>query len=124
MEGKELGNGTMLSLLQENARRETEEEAHITNITLRHTGLIFQSQENDYPSNHYFQYHIFQGFITPHQIEKSFETFKWIKKHPKGFERWKIDRREMDAVSWYHPKLRLNPRWSKSIVAMYRGSIL
>ena len=121
MEGKDLQNVPVLELLKENARRETEEESHISQITrLVHTGLVFQSQEIDYPSNHFFQYHIFQGGVTLNQIDQSFETFEWIKEHPKGFARWKRDRREKDAVDWFDPsKTRLNPRWCPDIVVLY-----
>jgi ADP-ribose pyrophosphatase YjhB (NUDIX family) len=121
MEGKDLKNVSMLELLKENARRETEEEAHINQITnLKHTGLVFQSQERDYPPNHFFQYHIFQGGLMPEQINQSVATFEWIKAHPKGFARWKRDRREKDAVSWFDPKqMRLNRRWCPDIVALY-----
>ena len=121
MEGKDLKNVSMLELLKENARRETEEEAHINQITnLKHTGLVFQSQERDYPPNHFFQYHIFQGGLTPEQINQSVATFEWIKAHPKGFARWKRDRREKDAVAWFDPKrTRLNRRWCPDIVALY-----
>jgi len=121
MEGRDLQNVSVLELLKENARRETEEESHISQITrLIHTGLVFQSQEKDYPSNHFFQYHIFQGGVTSDQIAQSFETFEWIKEHPKGFARWKRDRREKDAVDWFDPKkTRLNPRWCPDIVVLY-----
>ena len=115
------GRGLVLKLLEENVRRETEEESHITQIkNLQHTGLVFQSQESNYPPNHYFQYHIFQGFLTEAEINKSFDTFKWIKEHPKGFARWKRDRKEKDAVSWFNPReTKLNPRWCPDIVALY-----
>ena len=122
MEGKELmGRRSVMELLKVNVLRETEEESHITKVEgLRHTGLVFQSQETTYPKNHYFQYHIFQGFITPEQIKQSFDTFQWIKEHPAGFERWKRDRKEKDAVSWFDPRTtRLNPRWCPDIVALY-----
>jgi len=122
MEGKELtGRKSVLDLLKANVLRETEEESHITKVEgLRHTGLVFQSQETSYPKNHYFQYHIFQGFLTPEQIAKSFDTFQWIKMHPLGFERWKRDRKEKDAVDWFHPRTtRLNPRWCPDIAALY-----
>ena len=120
MEGKDLKNVSMLELLKENARRETEEEAHTTITNLKHTGLVFQSQERDYPPNHFFQYHIFQGGLLPEQINQSFATFAWIKEHPKGFARWKRDRREKDAVAWFDLKrTRLNGRWCPDIVALY-----
>ena len=120
MEGKDMQNVSMLELLKENARRETEEEAHTTIANLKHTGLVFQSQERDYPPNHFFQYHIFQGGLTPEQVNQSFATFAWIKEHPKGFARWKRDRREKDSVAWFDPKrTRLHGRWSPDIVAMY-----
>lgn len=122
MEGKDIShNKSVLELLKENVRRETEEESHITDIKhLKHTGLVFQSQESNYPANTYFQYHLFQGLITTDQIKRSFETFEWIKEHPKAFKRWRRDRREKDAVAWFDPKVtRLNPRWCPDIVVMY-----
>lgn len=126
MEGKDAKhNQTVLELLKENVLRETEEESHITDITrLKHTGLVFQSQEKDYPSNTYFQYHIFQGFITPSQVKQSFDTFEWIKEHPKAFARWRRDRKEKDAVAWFNPKeTKLNPRWCPDIVVLYLRNI-
>ena len=122
MEGKDMRkNQSILQLLEENVKRETEEESHVTEIQhLHHTGLVFQSNETDFPPNTYFQYHIFQGFITPEQIQQSFDTFEWIKEHPKAFERWRRDRKEKDAVSWFDPKkTRLNPRWCPDIAALY-----
>jgi 8-oxo-dGTP pyrophosphatase MutT (NUDIX family) len=122
MEGKDMkGNKNMMELLRENVLRETEEESHVTKIeNLHHTGLVFQSQESDFPPNSYFQYHIFQGFITPEQVQQSFNTFKWIKEHPKAFARWRRDRREKDAVAWFNPKeTRLNPRWCPDIAVLY-----
>ena len=123
MEGKDgiTGNKSILELLTENVLRETEEESHVENIKhLRHTGLAFQSQEKDFPANWYFQYHIFQGIVDDVEINRSFETFKWIKEHPAAFKRWRRDRREKDAVSWFDPaKTPLNPRWCPDIVALY-----
>lgn len=122
MEGKDATADTpVLELLENNVRRETEEEAHITDIyRLRHTGFAFQGRERDYPPNTFFQYHIFQGFVTEEQAAESFETFEWIKEHPKGFSRWRRDRKEKDAVAWFNPRTtRLNPRWSPDIMAIY-----
>ena len=122
MEGKELvPRISILEALKQNVLRETEEEAHITDITrLHHTGLVFQSQESDYPSNHYFQYHIFQGFLTPKQIDQSFSTFEWMKEHKAAVKRWRRDRKEKDAVAWFSPReTRVNPRWCPDIVALY-----
>ena len=122
MEGKELlPRITILEALKENVRRETEEESHVTDITrLHHTGLVFQSQESNYPSNHYFQYHIFQGYLTPKQIDQSFSTFEWMKEHKAAVKRWRRDRKEKDAAAWFSPsKTRVNPRWCPDIVALY-----
>ena len=122
MEGKELlPRITILEALKENVRRETEEESHVTDITrLHHTGLVFQSQEVSYPSNHYFQYHIFQGYLTPKQIDQSFSTFEWMKEHKAAVKRWRRDRKEKDAAAWFSPsKTRVNPRWCPDIVALY-----
>lgn len=129
MEGKDArganASKSILELLKENVLRETEEESHVTEVRhLKHTGLVFQSQESDFPQNWFFQYHIFQGFITPAQIEQSFETFKWIKEHPKAFDKWRRDRKEKDAVAWFDPeKTRLNPRWCPDIVVLYLRNI-
>jgi ADP-ribose pyrophosphatase YjhB (NUDIX family) len=122
MEGKELlPRISILEALKENVRRETEEESHVTDITrLHHTGLVFQSQETSYPSNHYFQYHIFQGYLTPKQIDQSFSTFEWMKEHKAAVKRWRRDRKEKDAAAWFSPsKTRVNPRWCPDIVALY-----
>jgi ADP-ribose pyrophosphatase YjhB (NUDIX family) len=122
MEGKDMRPRiSILELLKENVRRETEEEAHLTDLKkLTHTGLVFQSQEHDYPPNHYFQYHIFQAFITPEQIDECVELFAWMRKHPKAVARWKRDRKETDAVAWFDPKTtRLNPRWCPDILGLY-----
>jgi hypothetical protein len=121
MEGKDIHGRSVLQLLKENATREVGEEAHIEKIqSLTHTGLVFQSQEQNYPENHYFQYHIFQGFVAPKQLKESEETFEWIHEHPKGFARWKKDRREKDDIAWFHPReTRLNPRWAPDLVSLY-----
>ena len=126
MEGKDMSrNKSIVELLEENVRRETEEESHITRIRgLKHTGLVFQGQETNYTKDEYFQYHIFQGWIDEEQINKSFETFEWIKEHPMAFKRWKRDRREKDAVEWFDPKkTRLNPRWCPDIAVLYFRNI-
>ena len=126
MEGKDMtARKPILELLKENARRETEEEAHITHLqNLAHTGLVFQSQENDYPKNHFFQYHVFQAMVSQEQIQLSFDTFAWMKEHPKAVARWKRDRKEKDAVAWFNPRTtQLMSRWSPSIIAMYLQNI-
>lgn len=128
MEGKDMRrapDASVLDLLAENVRREAEEEAHVTEIDrLRHTGLVFQSQETDFAPNVYFQYHIFQGFLSESQIASSFAMFEWIREHPKAFARFKRDRREKDAVAWYSPRTTpLNPRWCPGILATYLTGI-
>lgn len=120
MEGKDLKKKPILEHLKENVLREMEEESHITDVKVQYTGLVFQSREKDYPPNTYFQYHIFQGFVTFDQVEQSFNTFDWIKDHPKAFARWKRDRKEKDEVSWFNPRVtHLNPRWCPEIVVLY-----
>lgn len=122
MEGKDLTPRiSILNALKENAIREIEEEAHITHIErLHHTGLVFQSQETDYPPNHYFQYHIFQGYLTLEQVKQSIDTFDWMKDHKAAVKRWKRDRKEKDAVAWFSPShTRVNPKWCPDIVALY-----
>ena len=110
-------------LLKQTALREIAEESFIEHVThLGPTGLIYQQKEKDYPPNHFFQYHLFTGLVSPTQIEKAFAMFDWIHSHPKAFARFTRDRREKDAVAWYNrSKTRLNPRWCHAIVRMYVG---
>lgn len=127
MEGKDMkrSNKSIIELLKENVKRETDEETHITKIeNLVHTGLVFQAVEKDFPPNTYFQYHIFQGFVTAEQVKQSFDTFEWIKEHPKAFARWRRERREKDAIAWFNPRItRLNPRWCPDIAVLYFKNI-
>jgi len=120
MEGKEWED-TVLDSLAANVLRETEEESHITEVKrLRHTGLVFQSQEADYPPNHFFQYHIFQGFLTLEQVKQSIDTFDWMKDHKAAVKRWRRDRKEKDAVAWFSLRhTRVEPKWCPDIVALY-----
>jgi ADP-ribose pyrophosphatase YjhB (NUDIX family) len=126
MEGKDIRrNMSVAKLLEENVRRETEEEAHITDlIGLKHTGLAFQGQEKTYPPNWFFQYHIFRAELTAEGAQQSAEWFAWAEAHPKAFARMRRDRREKDAVAWYSArKTPLNPRWCPQIAALYfRGA--
>jgi 8-oxo-dGTP pyrophosphatase MutT (NUDIX family) len=122
MEGKDMRSGkSIMALLEENVRRETEEEAHITQFTsLKHTGIIFQDTEEDFPANWYFQYHIFQGFCTPAAIQVGYDWFAWATAHPRAFARMRRDRREKDAIDWYSARRTpLNPRWCRGIAALY-----
>uniref|UniRef100_A0A6C0APQ8 Nudix hydrolase domain-containing protein n=1 Tax=viral metagenome TaxID=1070528 RepID=A0A6C0APQ8_9ZZZZ len=125
MEGKDMRRNpgmSVVDLLAENARREVEEESHVSEIQhLTHTGLVFQGQETNYKGKPwYFQYHIFEGQVSQEQIDKSFGTFAWFKEHPKAFARVSRDRAEKDAVAWFSPtKTPINPRWCPSIVALY-----
>ena len=123
MEGKDAKpeNAPLIELMAENVRRETFEEAKITKIkNLRYTGLVVQSREKEYPSNHYFQYHLFQAITTSDEIEKAQETFKWLNEHPKAFSRMRSDVREKDALTWFDAKkTKMMGKWSPSILALY-----
>jgi 8-oxo-dGTP pyrophosphatase MutT (NUDIX family) len=112
---------SVLQLLEENVQREVEEEAKIKQIEhLKHTGLVLQSQEKDYPKNHYFQYHVFQGFVRPEIILLAAQEFQWLHEHPKAWLRMRKDKREKDDVGWFSPsKTKLMGKWSPSLVAMY-----
>jgi len=127
MEGKDglrHPNTPILKLLEENVQREVEEEAKIREILdLRHTGLVLQSQEKDYPKNHYFQYHVFQGMVTSECIQDAAAEFKWLHEHPKAWERMKKDKREKDDIAWFSPKhTQMMGRWSPSLIVMYLGN--
>jgi 8-oxo-dGTP pyrophosphatase MutT (NUDIX family) len=123
MEGKDAlpHSAPLLKLMAENVRREVSEEAKIDSIqNLRYTGLVVQSRENDYPVNHFFQYHIFQGNVKPVQIKKAEEEFVWLREHPAAFARLKSDKREKDDIRWFDVKdTKLMGRWSPSIVSLY-----
>jgi len=124
MEGKDLlhhPKTSLIKLMLNALKREVDEEAHITEFeSVAYTGLVFQSQEDTYPSNWFFQYHIFQFIISPQVVQQVFDEFEWIKQHPKAFKRFRRDRRETDSVAWFDPKkTRLNPRWTPTIVFAY-----
>jgi 8-oxo-dGTP pyrophosphatase MutT (NUDIX family) len=111
----------IMKILEENVRREVDEEAHLSPLrNLRHTGIIYQNVEPDFPPNTFFQYHIFQAYVTPIVINKALEWFAWLEEHPKAFARMKRDRKEKDAIRWFDPKeTQMMGRWSPSIVATY-----
>jgi len=124
MEGKELlkaDNGSVMQLLKENVRREVGEEARIHHLQgVRHTGLVFQSREKDYPVNTFFQYHIFQAMVTPATWMRAASELDWYREHPAAFARLRRDKREKDALTWFSPsETQLMGRWSPRIVAMY-----
>jgi 8-oxo-dGTP pyrophosphatase MutT (NUDIX family) len=122
MEGKDTDpKKSIYDNLLENVHREVEEEAKISELRhLHHTGLVFQGTEKDYPENTYFQYHVFQAYVSPAQLDKADAEFSWIQEHPLAFARFKKDKREKDALSWFHPThTKMMGRWSPSIVAMY-----
>jgi len=123
MEGKDAkpDGAPLLELMTENIKREIEEESKITKISkLRYTGLVVQSQEKDYPSNHYFQYHVFQVFVKPEIIDHAFDVFTHLRDNPKEFKELRSDKKEKDTLAWYDPSTtKLMGRWSPSIVALY-----
>lgn len=126
MEGKDglrHPNTPILKLLEENVQREVEEEAKIREILhLRHTGLVLQSQEKDYPKNHYFQYHVFQGMVRPEVIQDAAAEFKWLHEHPTYWARLRKDKREKDDIAWFSPNhTQMMGRWSPSLVVQYLG---
>ena len=123
MEGKDglHKKGSVLKLMEQNVKREVEEEAKVQHIlALHHTGLVLQSQEPDYPENHFFQYHIFQGFVTPQEISSAAAEFEWLREHPAAWERMRKDKREKDDLAWFHPQnTQMMGRWSPTIITMY-----
>jgi 8-oxo-dGTP pyrophosphatase MutT (NUDIX family) len=123
MEGKDAGSKRetpVMDLLLENVRRETEEEAKIKNLlNVRHTGLVYQGREPDYPPNHYFQYHVFQAFVEPEDLQAAVNKFAWLHAHPKAWAAMRKDKREKDAIGWYRNGTGLMGRWSPSIVKLY-----
>jgi 8-oxo-dGTP pyrophosphatase MutT (NUDIX family) len=123
MEGKDAGkkNIPLKKLLEENVRREVAEEAKIYKLlNLRHTGMVLQGIEPDYPPNTYFQYHVFQAFVATEDIQEALGEFDWIKDHPLAFARFRSDKREKDALSWFDPKrTQMMGKWSPTLITMY-----
>lgn len=122
MEGKDLGpKGPIMNYLRENVRREMEEEAAIHSTkSIKYTGLVYQGKEKDYPSNWFFQYHIFEVLISPRELQKMNEHFAWIREHPIAFAKFKRDRKEKDAIAIYdHELTKLYGSWSPGIVKLY-----
>lgn len=126
MEGKDglTRKISILRLLEENVCREVEEEAKISKILgLQHTGLVLQGREKDYPPNHFFQYHVWRGFVPAEDIQKAGEEFQWLKEHPAAFARLRKDRREKDDIAWFDPRhTQMMGKWSPSLVALYLSS--
>jgi ADP-ribose pyrophosphatase YjhB (NUDIX family) len=122
MEGKDgLRKGSIMQHLRENVKREVAEEARLKELQqLTHTGLYFESREDDYPPNTFFQYHIFTAVVTPNEWRRASEELQWCREHPDAFARLKRDKREKDDISWYVPsEHRMMGRWSAKIVVMY-----
>ena len=122
MEGKDgMRKGSIMQHLRENVKREVAEEARIENLqNLTHTGLWFESREDDYPPNTFFQYHIFSAVISPKEWLRASEELQWCREHPDAFARLKRDKREKDDIAWYTPsEHKMMGRWSAKIVIMY-----
>jgi ADP-ribose pyrophosphatase YjhB (NUDIX family) len=123
MEGKDglTKEISIMRLLEQNVRREVEEESHLRRISgLRYTGMCYQNREADYPPNHVFQYHIFQALAAPREVAYAQKDFEWLRAHPLAFARLRRDKREKDDLQWYEPgKMKLSSRWSPGIIAKY-----
>lgn len=126
MEGKDAlqhPRTPLLKLIQENVRREVNEEAHINKLHhLTYTGLVFQNTETNYPKDKkwFFQYHIFRAMAPVATIQRGLNWFAWLKEHPKYFARMKRDKKEKDALRWFDlNETKMMGRWSPSIAAMY-----
>jgi hypothetical protein len=122
MEGKDMpGRGPLLKGMMDALSREIAEEAKIENVLfLQHTGLVFQGREKDYPPNHFFQYHIFRGFVDEEEIDSAQQKFQWLKDHPKAYARMRKDFKEKDAMRFYSPKhTRLFGSWAPALVMLY-----
>lgn len=112
---------SIAQLLRQNVKREVAEEARVKNLqALRHTGIVFQGREKEYPPNHFFQYHIFTAVVTSAEWKRASEELDWYREHPAAFARLRRDKKEKDAIDWYQPSQhKLMGRWSPKIVAMY-----
>ena len=116
---------SILENLKVNVRREVAEESRVQRlIGLRHTKIVFQGREKDYPPNHYFQYHIFQALVYPKEWMRASSELDWYRAHPAAFARLRRDKREKDALAWYSPsEHKLMGKWSPKIVALYLNAV-
>jgi 8-oxo-dGTP pyrophosphatase MutT (NUDIX family) len=127
MEGKDAlkhPRTSIYKLVQENVRREVWEEAHINILHgLKHTGLVLQDVEPDFPPNTFFQYHIWTATTTSGAISRALAWFKWLEDHPLAFARMKRDKKEKDELRWFDPReTKMMGRWSPRIVPMFLAS--
>ena len=115
----------IIKILEENVRREIEEEAHITKIRgLHHTGCVFQDREYNYKPGIYFQYHIFRGIISEAEYKRAQAYFEAMKEHPEILETLSRDYLEKDAIDIYTPgKTKLFGRWSPKIVKIWLNAL-
>ena len=123
MEGKDglrHPNKNILNIMKENVRREVHEESKISFVhKLQYTGFAIESRESDYPPNHFFQYHIFQGYAHPNQVAAAAAEFAWFHEHPAAFAAQRSDKREKDDLGWYSPHMKMMGKWSPTIVKLY-----
>lgn len=126
MEGKDAlkhPRTPILTLIQENVRREVDEEAHVNKLKhLTYTGLVFQNTEINYPKDKkwFFQYHIFRAMAPVATIQRALNWFSWLEAHPKYFAKMKRDKKEKDALRWFDlNETKMLGKWSPSISAMY-----
>ena len=125
MEGKDglaHSQWSVLKLLKENIRRETQEEAKISKfIRLEHLPqLVVQAKESEYGPHDYFQYHVFRAVVKSTVLEKTAKTFAYYKAHPEAFAALSSDDNEKDAIAWYDPRrTKIMGRWSPTLVKLY-----
>jgi len=125
MEGKDgLAHPTwsVRRLLEENIRREVEEEAKINRFTSLKLvrGLVIEAKENEYGPNDFFQYHVFRAVASRTTLFKAAAKFEHYRTHPEEFAALSSDDNEKDALAWYDPETtRLMGRWSPTLVRLY-----
>jgi hypothetical protein len=129
MEGKDglrHSNKSILDLLRTNVQREVMEESYIESLKgLHYTGLVFQQKERDYPPNTFFQYHIFNAFVTKKVWMGAIEKLDWYHDHPKAHARLPRDKREKDRLRWYSPTdTPLSKGWGSKIVILYLKNMI
>jgi len=125
MEGKDgfaHPSWSVLQLLEQNIRREVEEEAKVRKfVRLEYLPkLVIESKEAEYESNDFFQYHVFRAIVKPSVIKKAMKTFTYYKRHPEKFALLDSDNNEKDEAAWYdRDKTQLMGKWSPTLVRLY-----
>lgn len=121
VEEKDIVDGSIINIMENAVRRETEEEARIRDIQdLRYTGYYFQGREEEYDKNTYFQYHIFTAEIDKSVFEKAQCEFTYLRNNREEWNSLPREKREKNSIGWYRNDTKIAGRWSPKLVEFFQ----